>query len=156
MDVLREVAYNASRGMGAAPRPELAVDALRRMGELGHSSAYNDAAWLLATCPDPTIGDRSPALQMIQAHLAIHGEADWSLDTLAAAYAAIGDYASAEAAQLRALQLTDPNRHPLQAQYAARLALYRRGVPAEEPSACRVGYGGRVIVDLDEINVSGR
>ncbi len=91
------------------------------------ASAYRSVAWLLATCPlEPC---RSPAKAVEAAHrfAKMVGEDDpVVLDTLAAAYAAAGDYRKAISYQQQAIVLADSDRRDSLRQ---RLALYRQGKP---------------------------
>jgi tetratricopeptide (TPR) repeat protein len=58
-------------------------------------SAYNDYAWLLATCPDEQIRNGKRAVELLQRVLRAAHESPAYLDTLAAAYAEFGDFSKA-------------------------------------------------------------
>ena len=91
------------------------------------ATTRNSLAWLLSTCPTASV--RNPREALTNAHLAC----EWTgkenpalLDTLAAAYAAAGDFPEAIDYQERALaRVAGPER----GDYAARLALYRQKKP---------------------------
>src|SRR5690606_38699285 len=68
--------------------------------------AYNDAAWLLATCPVESVRDPGKAVEHAQhACERSHYRNGDFLDTLAAAHAANGDFDAAVKAQQQALTL---------------------------------------------------
>lgn len=88
--------------------------------------AYQNAAWLMATCPQPEI--RDPALALSAAKKAIelgNERSPKSLDTLAAAEAATGDLKSAIAVQQEAIRLSSDDQE--KRELAGRLTLYRQG-----------------------------
>jgi tetratricopeptide (TPR) repeat protein len=108
-----------------------AVFALRSL--YGTKSEWRDAialAWLLATCP--VVAERRPeeAVELIEAVCAGPAAKDpLALDTLAAAYAAVGRYADARQTAARALTLAQESpkkSHQKRIEsIASRLALYR-------------------------------
>ena len=79
------------------------------------SVARNDLAWLLATTKDTKLRDAKTAVKMAEAAVAAAEEEDSEyadqlgqfLDTLAAAYAAAGEWEKAEAAGRRAVEALD-------------------------------------------------
>lgn len=85
--------------------------------------AYNDAAWLLATCPDEEIrnGDQAVTYAKYACKLTDHKNGEF-VDTLAAAYAASKDFKQAARTQQQALTLLPSNT---QASGKERLELYR-------------------------------
>lgn len=87
--------------------------------------AYDDLAWLLATCTDSSIRDGVRAVELAKKGLALSPKDASLMDTLAAAYAEIGDFDQAVLWQQRALE--DPSWNTESAR--ARLELYR----AKEP-----------------------
>lgn len=94
------------------------------------SQPCNDLAWLLATCRDDSFRDAKRALTNAQraCELTRFRDAD-CLDTLAAAYAAGGDFARAGAFAQQALELAKNDaRRPIE----SRLALFRAGTPYVE------------------------
>jgi arylsulfatase A-like enzyme len=69
----------------------------------------NELAWALATCEDPSLRDGARALEVAN-QLVIRGEGEPDpnhLDTLAAAYAAVGDSSSAAREQWRAVKILE-------------------------------------------------
>ena len=91
------------------------------------AEAHNALAWLLATCPSTTIRDAQAArtaaekaCELSEQKIANH------LDTLAAAWAAAGDFKTAIEWQTKAVsQAADAD--PAKAEYAARLKQYQEG-----------------------------
>lgn len=123
-----------------------AVEAYQRAISIdpGLVSAYRNLAWLQATCPNGRHKDASAALANARRALELSdAEDDISLDTLAAAQAATGDYRSAAATIRRAIQLAPAGDQPV---YAERLSLYESGKPfTSEPAAVQTtGYEGLV------------
>ncbi|MEZ6136613.1 MAG: tetratricopeptide repeat protein [Pirellulaceae bacterium] len=94
--------------------------------------AYQNAAWLMATCPDPAM--RNTELAKASAKKAIElglGRTAQTLDTLAAAIAATGNHGEASKLLRQALQMTsDPEE---KAEMASRLTLYERGQAYLQP-----------------------
>jgi serine/threonine-protein kinase len=95
-------------------------------------AARNRLAWLQATCPLADLRDGPAAVASATRACELTG---WTvpgvLDTLAAAFAESGDFASAlkwQARAVRALPESSPDRGPL----VARLVLYRIGMPYRE------------------------
>jgi formylglycine-generating enzyme required for sulfatase activity len=90
-------------------------------------NAYNMQAWLLATCPDPSLRDGKRAVESAKRACELSG---WKyahcLDTLAAAFAELGDFAQAVQFQRQALEVGGPN---LDQGYRRRLELYEAGKP---------------------------
>lgn len=92
----------------------------------------NEAAWLLATSPDPAVRDGTRALALARRACE---ESKWqdpaSIDTLSAAYAETGDFAEAVRTQERALRLGNLSAQERPA-YENRLLLYRDKKPFRE------------------------
>ncbi|MGD9060621.1 MAG: tetratricopeptide repeat protein [Desulfobacterales bacterium] len=65
--------------------------------------AYNNKAWVLATCADQRIRDGGAAVRLAQKAMELKPDVS-SMDTLAAAYAAAGDFQSAIETQRKAIQ----------------------------------------------------
>ncbi len=94
----------------------------------------NDKAWILATHPDPRIRDEPEALGLAQQAAALTGHrVPEVLDSLAAAYAATGQYDRAVATAQRAIELASKNAK-LADGVRGRLQLYKQGRPYREQS----------------------
>lgn len=88
----------------------------------------NDAAWLLATCPDEKIREPQRALKLAeQAATGTNREDGQSLDTLAAAYAANGQFPEAVKAGEAAIERLKGD--PALVEIHARVELYRQQKP---------------------------
>lgn len=89
---------------------EKAVQDYRRVIELSprDPQAYFDLAWVLALCSNEKIRDPQEALQLAQAGRKLASTDKWShLETLAACYAAKGEFEKAVQWQQQALELAD-------------------------------------------------
>lgn len=118
-------------------RYDQAIEALRE-GNKNHPTdpaIQNGLAWLLSTVPQANLRDGKKALELARAcctstHFSMHGY----LDTLGTAYAEVGQFDAAAAAQRKAIDLA---RRALQKQsvteYESRLALYSIGRPYRMP-----------------------
>ncbi|HZZ29059.1 MAG TPA: tetratricopeptide repeat protein [Pirellulales bacterium] len=103
-----------------------------------HYWAYANRAWILATCPDEQFRD---GVKAIESGSKACDLSDWRfadpIDTLAAAYAAKGDYDSAIRWETKAIDLgleSESDKKP--EDLRARLELYKAGKPyREEPKA---------------------
>lgn len=92
------------------------------------SDIANDAAWLLATCPDESIRDHERALKLAQqASLGVNSEDGQYLDTLAAALAANGKFEEAVKAGEKAIELLKDD--PTVVEVHSRVELYRQKKP---------------------------
>jgi membrane associated rhomboid family serine protease len=93
------------------------------------ASFLNGYAWLLATAPNDSVRDGKKAVKLA---LSAAGLTDWKdaavLDTLAAAYAESGDFASAVKWQTTVFEMGLKGDDVLE-----RLTLYRRSEPFREP-----------------------
>lgn len=90
-------------------------------------AAYRNLAWLQATCPENAYRDAASAVANATQALELAGvEDDISLDTLAAAQAASGDFESAATTLRKAIAIAPAGD---QAVYAERLSLYQSGKP---------------------------
>ncbi len=87
--------------------------------------AYQNAAWLMATCPEESL--RNPQLSLAAAKKAIELSEPTSrgLDTLAAATAVSGDRSEAARIQQQAIALAEDDRE--KQEFNQRLSMYRRG-----------------------------
>lgn len=109
-------------------RKALADFNLARRLEPTFALAYNNAAWLRATCPQEPFRNGSEAVELATRACEL---TDWNdanyLDTLAAAYAEAGDYDSAIKYQTKAAELS-----PDDADLMQHLALYKDHKPYRE------------------------
>jgi tetratricopeptide (TPR) repeat protein len=96
------------------------------------SDPRNSLAWLLATCPDPSIRDGPRAVEMGRRALQLSTEPGRAgcLDTLAAALAENGEFAEAIVHQREAISLMDDLDRRIR--YEGRLSLYEDGEPYHE------------------------
>jgi regulation of enolase protein 1 (concanavalin A-like superfamily) len=114
----------------------------------------NSRAWLLATLPDDGLVDRKQAVvdATKACELSQWREAQF-IDTLAAAYAAVGDFAAAVKYQQQALT-TLPLPKSMQAEVEARLALYRDHKPYRLPGRYEtIADWGRCVDPLGDCEV---
>ncbi len=86
----------------------------------------NEFAWFLATCPDETIRDGRRALEYAQLAVGIY-ESAGRVDTLAAAYAAVGDFEQARFHQQQAIELAEQEGWDSGEHLHRRLELYQQG-----------------------------
>ena len=89
----------------------------------------NNLAWLLATDPDPEIRNGAESLTLAQSLTSADGGNNpTTLSTLAAAHAASGDFAQAEKAIQRAIDIANQSGDTRSAaQFDNALQRYRRG-----------------------------
>ena len=100
--------------------------------QVGSVGAYNDLAWLLATCPEKKYRDGKKAIENANAawEISIKRSAN-IMDTLAAAYAEAGDFA--KAIEWEQKFLATPNLKEGEMKEATkRLVLYESGKPYHE------------------------
>lgn len=118
--------YLYRRGSGVKQDFQEAVGWYQLAADQGINQATNRLAWLLATCPTTKVCNGEEAVAL--ASRAVEEEPTASnMDSLAAAYARIGDFKDAIATIERILSLPDSKRY----RYANRLDLYRQGKPYE-------------------------
>ncbi len=87
--------------------------------------AYRSLAWMLATCPQPSLRSPQTAIEAAwRARRLLGGEDFLTLDASAAAHASAGEFAEAMRLQQRAVVLADPTAA---AEAQQRLRLYERG-----------------------------
>lgn len=97
------------------------------------AGAYNNLAWVLATCPDSTFRNGARAVELAQQAVKLGGEIPALLDTLAAALAENGQYSQAVSAAGRALEMArNQNDASAVEKFRSRLTLYQSGVPFHE------------------------
>jgi len=123
---LRLVYLLLSQGESTAALPWLAQAAATES-----PIAHNDYAWLLATNPDDTIRDGELALSFAQRAVA-KVQTPAYLDTLAAAYAELGQFTEAVTTQEQAIALVDDAQSELAAELQGHLLAYRDGKPWRE------------------------
>ena len=91
--------------------------------------AYNDLAWLLATMPDDQLRNGREAVRLAREAIRLDDDPA-NHATLAAAYAEAGDFDSAVAEQVRAIEMLQAKGQLDDlADYQSRLDLYQRGQP---------------------------
>ena len=96
-----------------------------------NADILNNLAWLLATCSDQSIRDGARAVELAERATELFGVAKPPLlDTLAAAYAELGEYDKAIATASYALELSrKANKDALAERIEHRLDLYRKQQP---------------------------
>lgn len=87
----------------------------------------NHLAWLLATCPDARVRNPTRAVELANEELKRAPTDASILDTVAASYAAAGDFEQAIAMQEKAISLL--NDEPSKLRFSARRDLYRDQQP---------------------------
>lgn len=125
----RHVEAHDNRGYAAKQlgRYREALSSYRQAVEIGPASAaaFNDAAWLVATCPEETVRDSERAVEYAEyaCKLTEYKNGEY-IDTLAAAYASAGRFEDAVRAQQQALTLLSA---PARDAAKKRLRLYTEG-----------------------------
>jgi len=100
--------------------------------------AHNNRAWILATCPDDQQRDSQSAVtSALQACKLTNYKQPTYVDTLAAAYAAAGDFKSAYSWQAKAIKLM-PKDDDFQREARERLELYASGASFESTTSDEV------------------
>lgn len=120
-----------------------------------YARAYQNAAWLMATCPEKSV--RNPDLAVAAAKKAIElsERSARTLDTLAAATAAAGRQLDAADLQLEALRLVSEPEE--KAELEQRLALYQNGGVYRQPTPLNESNRRDSTLDDDRIRTaSGR
>lgn len=93
---------------------------------------HNQVAWILATCPDPTVRDGKAAVAAASKACELSHWANWNwIDTLAAAYAEMGDFKRATEFQARAIKMGKASESEQQGM-RERESLYRESRPYRE------------------------
>jgi tetratricopeptide (TPR) repeat protein len=94
--------------------------------------AYNNFAWILATCPDDSIRDGTKAIELATRACDLSKWKNYhTLDTLAAAYAEMGNFEEALKWQNKLFELVGGGKE-LNKDLARRLRLYEEGKPCRE------------------------
>ncbi|MHC4698726.1 MAG: tetratricopeptide repeat protein, partial [Planctomycetota bacterium] len=123
------------QGLVALGRREEAIRSLQAGRDVlpGARSITCPLAWLLATTPRRTFSEVQDAVQWAEECCEAGSGHPRDFDTLAAAYAASGDFLKAAEAARRAISMADARgRRDLQRQIEARLRLYEAGQPFVE------------------------
>lgn len=96
-----------------------------------YPDAHGNTAWILATSPDPRMRNGSKAVEyaLIEAKQEEMQNAS-DLDTLAAAYAEVGNFDAAIETQKEAVSLAESEEE--RAEFSTRLALFQNGKPYRE------------------------
>lgn len=115
-------------------RWEEAAQAYRAAVSINNSlpRAYQNAAWLMATCPDEKLRNVELALSAAKKAIDVGGGlTPQTLDTLAAATAAAGRYQEAVKLQKQAIEMSPDEDERVE--LSQRLELYQRGQPYVQP-----------------------
>jgi len=108
-----------------------AAEQYRKGAEGGDTEGLNDAAWLLATCPQAEVRDGRAAVTYAEkAVAATNRKQPFKLGTLAAAYAETGEFAKAAAIQKEAMTLLQDDQQ--KREFEGRLKLYEAQRPYRE------------------------
>lgn len=130
---------NLALALAAAGRMREAIVHSRESLRLrpDNTDVLNNLAWFLVTSPDPAIREEQEGLRLAErAAQLTHSSSPAVLDTLAAAYAATGQYDRAAATARRAVQLaTVAGQTSRVSVIEARLDLYKQRRPYREPAA---------------------
>jgi tetratricopeptide (TPR) repeat protein len=109
-------------------RDSIADDEAARKFAPNQVEALNGEAWTLATCPDASLRNGAKAVDLAQRAVK-QRDTSGTRDTLAAAYAEAGDFASAQREQQRAIELLGPDASaPRNDGFKTRLDLYKSGM----------------------------
>jgi tetratricopeptide (TPR) repeat protein len=96
--------------------------------------SFNSVAWQLVTGEKPTKWDAAVAVELAQKTVAATDRKNpMILDTLAAAYASVGQFTNAVGVQQEAIALLPDEQR--KKDYASRLALYQAGIPLHRDHA---------------------
>lgn len=119
--------YLYRRGLGVEKDLITAVSWYRRAADQGDSTSANRLAWLLATCPLEEICDGKAAL--VFARLAVDAERSaTNLDTLAAAFARVGEFDRATEI-VREILARETLGDSARGKFAGRIDRYENGIP---------------------------
>src|SRR5204862_8325986 len=115
-------------GHGVTQDDVEAIKWYRQAAAQGDLVALKRSAWLHATCPNPSVRNGTNAVEFAQKAAAVTRQKDASvLDTLAAAYAEIGQFDKAVRTEKQAISLS--TREDELKEYEARLRLYQEKKP---------------------------
>jgi len=120
--------------MGRYAEAEANIKKMMHLKNFDRTTALSVLAWFRATCPDRHFRDGRQALDAARRHCQSMTFFGFDCqDTLAAAYAEIGDFDQAVNYQTQALE-TAPSRFPLLSEMKRRLELYKQHRPyRDEP-----------------------
>ena len=125
--------YNLGKSLVVADHPKEGFDNLREAIRLGPGfvTGMKELAWFLATHPDPEVRDADEALRIAEcASEMTKNRNPAALDTLAAAYAARGQFSLAASLAERALTFSSRTRdEEFAKQISERLELYKHRKP---------------------------
>ena len=101
----------------------------------GNAYLLNNLAWVLATCPNPSVRNGAQALQLAEQAERLSGGRNPSiLGTLAAAYAETGRFPEAVATAERALDLANAQTNAQVEPLRVQIQLYRASSPFRDAS----------------------
>lgn len=126
-----EAFFNRGLALQKTREYQNAISDYKRVLEINpqNSKALNNLAWLLATCPNKKYCDGVQALQLAKKAVELD-PAPNNLGTLAAAYAATGNFNNAVNTQKKAITLLyQKNRIDKISQYIKCLNLYKKNKP---------------------------
>jgi WD40 repeat protein len=110
------------------PEADVQITPVEQAGPNKNAADYNALAWTLATAADPKLRDGQRALDFAEQAVAATNRKDpMIMDTLAAAYAELGQFTNAVRCQEEAIALLDKGQ--LKADGTTRLKLYKSNTP---------------------------
>jgi serine/threonine protein kinase/tetratricopeptide (TPR) repeat protein len=108
------------------------VERLRKAATGGDPQALNEAAWLLATCPDAAVRDGPDAVAYAEKAVSATNRKNFGfLDTLAAAYAEVGRFSDAVRVQKEAIATVASDERSAK-DLGSRLKLYEANTPCRQ------------------------
>lgn len=93
---------------------------------------YSNYSWLLSTCPDSMFRNGTKALKLAQKALELRPDEGLFLDTLAAAYAELGNFEKAVQAEEKAIASLKKDNKNLKEILSTQLESYKAGKPWRE------------------------
>lgn len=119
-----ELGFSYAYGIGVEENMAEAIALWARSCDLGDAESCNAAAWELAIAPDTDEAGLAEALRLAERADSLTPDVANTLDTLAAAYARLGRFDDAVAAQEKAIALLGDFEDEY---FVERLALYQAG-----------------------------
>ncbi|HRQ63597.1 MAG TPA: tetratricopeptide repeat protein [Xanthomonadaceae bacterium] len=117
-------------GLGVAEDCRSALYWFERAAAAGNVDALNNAAWVLATCPDERYRDGRRAIELVSAAIEKNGPQAAFQGTLAAAYAETGDFIQAiELIQYAIESMLEEGKLEAAAESEVVLERFRNGQP---------------------------